>query len=178
MSDGVQPRPIEVRATRDSDSAAISALLADVFGQGRFARSAYRVRERLRIVSPYCRVAICDGRLMASVSFTPLSINNRTGALMLGPVAVARRQANQGHGRRLIAEGLAAARSAGERIVILVGDLDYYGRLGFATVPNGQIIFPGPVDPGRILATELVDGALQDYRGLIVAADAEPPSSQ
>ena len=34
-------------------------------------------------------------------------------------------------------------------LVLLVGDMGYYGRLGFAPVPPHQIRLPGPVDPAR-----------------------------
>ena len=51
-------------------------------------------------------------------------------------------------------------RSAGISLVVLVGDEPYYGKLGFRRIPFGRIILPGPVDPGRLLAAELVPGAL------------------
>ena len=44
---------------------------------------------------------------------------------MLGPLAVARSHANQGHARRLIAEGLLTAATEGQRLVLLVGDVPY-----------------------------------------------------
>ena len=53
---------------------------------------------------------------------------------------------------------------------MLVGDESYYGRFGFKPAPIGQIAFPGPVHPQRILVVELEAGALAKYRGLITAA--------
>ena len=38
---------------------------------------------------------------------------------------------------------------------------------------SGQIAFPGPVNPARILACELAAGALADYRG-VISAEASP----
>ena len=55
-------------------------------------------------------------------------------------------------------------------VVVLVGDKPYYGRFGFEPVPPGQIAFPGPVNPARILARETTPGALQSARGLISAS--------
>ena len=63
-------------------------------------------------------------------------------------------------------QALEAARSSGTALVVLVGDEPYYGRFGFKPVPFGQIVFPGPVNPARILACELKDGACASYRGL------------
>jgi len=64
-------------------------------------------------------------------------------------------------------DGLERARSLDYRLVTLVGDLPYYARAGFGTTLPGHIIFPGPVDPERILHIELVPDALKTYRGLI-----------
>jgi predicted N-acetyltransferase YhbS len=86
---------------------------------------------------------------------------------MLGPLAVAPSHANQGHARRLIVECLAAASAASERLVLLVGDLPYYGRLGFVPVPPGRIRMPGPVDPARLLAKELAPGTLAEVEGVV-----------
>ena len=52
-----------------------------------------------------------------------------------------------------------------ERVVLLVGDEEYYARLGFARVPRGKITMPGPVDPDRLLYCELRPGALAETNG-------------
>jgi predicted N-acetyltransferase YhbS len=51
--------------------------------------------------------------------------------------------------------------------VLLVGDAPYYERLGFRPVPPRQLIMPGPVDPERLLACELLEGALASAKGKI-----------
>ena len=159
---------------RPEDSADIRALHARAFGPGRFARTAYRLREGTAEASPFCRVCRIDGQLAAAVRFTPILIGGRGGALLLGPLAVDPAFANQGHGRGLVATALEAARSAGIALVVLVGDEPYYARLGFRPVPRGQIALPGPVDPDRLLAAELVAGALAGYSGLVSADRAAP----
>jgi predicted N-acetyltransferase YhbS len=53
--------------------------------------------------------------------------------------------------------------------VLLVGDAPYYGPLGFEVIPTGQITLPGPVDPARLLAAELVPGVRDEFRGLAKA---------
>lgn len=158
---------VTVRPVADSDIPAISALHARVFGPGRFVRTAYRVREGLSLRSRFCLV--CEGQreLIAALRFAPVTIGGQSGALMLGPLAVTPERAGQGYGRRLIAEGLAAAKAAGIRLVILVGDEPYYGRFGFKVAPPGRIVMPGPVNPARLLAAELSDGALADVSGLV-----------
>jgi predicted N-acetyltransferase YhbS len=167
---------IITRPAGPEDSADIQALHVRAFGPGRFARTAYRLREGTSEFSAYCRVCRIGGRLVAAVRFTPITIGGRGGALLLGPLAVDPAFANQGHGRGLVGIALEAAREAGIALVLLVGDLPYYARLGFGPVPRGQILLPGPVDPDRLLAVELVPGALAGYRGL-VAADRTPAGS-
>ena len=165
MSSRIVNRPLAV-----AELAAVSALHAEVFGPGRFARTAYRVRERSAPISPFCRGAFtADGRLIAALRLTEIIIGeaHNKGALLLGPLAVDPTYAGQGHGRGLVAEALAAAKDAGIGLVLLVGDEPYYGRLGFAPVPPGQITLPGPVDPRRLLAAELAPGTLADARGLV-----------
>lgn len=163
------------RPASPADAASITTLHASVFGPGRFARTAYRVREGGRAgaspaISPYCRVAIVGSRIIAAVKFAEISIGGTGQALLLGPLVVDTEFKGQGYGRQLVAEGLTAAKDNGIAIVVLVGDEPYYGRLGFAGVAPGQISLPGPADPARILAAALQPDALDRYRGLVVAA--------
>jgi predicted N-acetyltransferase YhbS len=160
---------ILVRQALPEDSADIRALHARAFGPGRFARTAYRLREGTAEVSPFCRVCRIDGQLAAAVRFTPILVGGKGGALLLGPLAVDPAFANQGHGRGLVATALEAARNAGIALVVLVGDAPYYARLGFKRVPHGQIMLPGPVDPERLLAVELAPGMLANFSGLVAA---------
>ncbi len=159
------------RPVAPEDVPLISALHDRVFGPGRFARTAYRVREETpdATVSPFCRLISNGDRLIAAVRMSEIKIGGKAGALMLGPIVVAPEYANQGYGRKLIAEAIEAARGAGVELVVLIGDEPYYGRLGFRPVPMGAITFPGPVDPRRILASELADGALASFTGRVSA---------
>ena len=156
------------RSAEQRDVPAINRLHGRVFGPGRFARTAYRVREGLPLVSPFCRVIELGGEIIAALRLAPVTIGGTGQALMLGPAAVAPEHANLGYARRLIAEAHASAKAAGVRLVVLVGDEPYYGRLGYVPVPRGQITMPGPVNPDRLLALELVPGALAQARGIIL----------
>jgi predicted N-acetyltransferase YhbS len=164
MSPNVTNRPLT-----PADFPAVSRLHAKVFGPGRFTRTAYRVREGAPALSPYCRVALLGDRLVAAVRFTPINIGRVGGALLLGPLAVEPDLAGQGFGKRLIGEALEAAKADGVKLVVLVGDVPYYGRFGFSPVPPGQITLPGPVDPQRLLAAELQPGTLVAFNGVIAA---------
>jgi predicted N-acetyltransferase YhbS len=160
------------RSLTPADLPAVTRLHAKVFGPGRFTRTAYRVREGTPPISPYCRAALLGDRLIAVVRFTPIFIGRMEGALLLGPLAVDPDFAGQGFGKRLIGEAMERAKADGVRLVVLVGDEPYYGRFGFRPVPPGQIVLPGPVDPGRLLAAELEAGALDTFNGLVAAQRA------
>jgi predicted N-acetyltransferase YhbS len=155
------------RAPTASDQAQLDALHDAAFGPGALTRTAYRIREGMSERSPYCRVIEFAGQIIAMARFTPVLVGGRGGAVMVGPVAVDASHANRGLARRLIAEGLDAARAAGQSVAILVGDPPYYARIGFVPVAPGRIVFPGPVDPARLLAIELQPGALQRYGGMV-----------
>jgi predicted N-acetyltransferase YhbS len=159
-----------VRPAALHDAAQIGALHERVFGPGRFARTAYRIREGAPLVSRFCLVSEREDRLIAAVRFTEVTIGGRPGAVLLGPLAVVPDCAGQGFGRQLVSLGLEAAKRAGVRLAVLVGDEPYYGRFGFKPVPADRIRLPGPADPARILAAELEAGALAAYSGVVRAA--------
>lgn len=164
------------RPLMPDDIPLVSALHDRVFGPGRFARTAYRLREAHALAggktSPFCRVAVAGGDLVAALHMTAITIGGRGDALLLGPLAVAPEVAGKGFGRALVTEALDAARASGIQLIVLVGDEPYYGRFGFKPIPPGAITMPGPVNPKRLLAVELAPGALADYRGLVAAAGA------
>jgi predicted N-acetyltransferase YhbS len=153
------------RPERADDSAAIEDLAARAFGPGRFARAAYRLRERAPHVAGLSFVAEHEGELAGSVRLTPITVGDRA-ALLLGPLVVHPDWKGKGCGRGLVKLAVGAARDAGHGLVILVGDLPYYGPLGFRRVePVGAVTLPGPVDPARLLVAELRDGAAAGLAG-------------
>jgi predicted N-acetyltransferase YhbS len=84
---------------------------------------------------------------------------------LLGPLIVEPVFRSQGIGEALVTRSLEAARAAGWKLVHLVGDEPYYGRMGFQRAPKGRISMPGPVDPERLLYCELEPGALAAATG-------------
>jgi predicted N-acetyltransferase YhbS len=156
--------PWAIRPERPEDAPLVEALNESAFGPGRFAKSAYRLREGVSQVDELAFVAVEEGKLRGSVRFWPVMIGSQA-ALMLGPLAVETDQRGRGIGVALMERGLAEARRRGHAFVILVGDEPYYARVGFAKLPPGSIRFPGPVDPSRILGLALQPGAALDLSG-------------
>lgn len=125
------------------------------------------MREGVPPVQALSLCAVVDEQLVGGVRFTAIRIGEDEGGLLLGPLVVDPAVAGKGFGRALVEAGLTRAKAEGFRLVLLVGDMPYYGRFGFEPVPPGQITLPGPVDPARLLALELVPGALQAATGQV-----------
>jgi predicted N-acetyltransferase YhbS len=148
------------------DAPAIERLTARTFGPGRFAKSAYRIREQVEHCLELSFTARIGTLLVGSVRLSPISIGG-TPALLLGPLTVEPPFRDRGIGLALIERALAVARDKGNRLVLLVGDEPYYGKAGFRPVPKARVSMPGPVDPARLLVAELVPGAFEGVAGAI-----------
>jgi predicted N-acetyltransferase YhbS len=148
------------------DVLAIERLHERTFGPGRYARSAYRVREGRRHVLDLSYTARIGSLLVGSVRLTPICIGE-TPALLLGPLTVEPPFREHGVGSALIARALKNAKAKGHTLVVLVGDQPFYGKSGFKRIPNGQVKMPGPVDPARLLVAELKAGAFDGVSGMI-----------
>lgn len=159
---------LTLRPEAPGDADAIERLHERAFGPGRFARTAYRLREGAPHDPALSFAAHVGTLLVGSVRISPIWAG-REKALVLGPLTVEPAFENRGIGAALMTRALDAARARGHSLVLLVGDEPYYRRFGFVPVPPGQLVMPGPVDPRRFLALELSAGALARARGPVKA---------
>ena len=151
-----------------ADGPAIERLNERAFGPGRYAKTAYRLREQVAHSLDLSFTARVGTLLVGSVRMSPVRIGEAS-ALLLGPLTVEPPFRDRGVGQALIARALDEARANGHRLVILVGDEPYYGKTGFKPVPPGRAVMPGPVDPARLLVAELAEGAFDGVSGQIRA---------
>src|SRR5579862_2784668 len=142
--------PFTLEPETPDDEQAILRLNERVFGPGRFARTAYRLREQTAPDLSLSFVARIGPLLVGANAMTPIFIGE-SPALLLGPLIVEPVFRSQGIGEALVNASLEAARQSGGKLVILVGDEPYYGRMGFHRTPPGRVLMPGPVDPARLL---------------------------
>ena len=149
------------------DAAAIERLHERTFGPGRFARTAYRIREGRGHISGLSFTARIGTLLVGSVRLTPIRIGE-TAALMLGPLTVEPPFRQRGVGAALIERALQEAKAKDHGLVVLVGDEPYYAKSGFRKIPKGQVKMPGPVDPERLLVAELKASAFNGVTGTIL----------
>lgn len=155
-----------ILAETADDDAAIERLHERTFGPGRYARTAFRIREGVSHRLDLSFTARIGTLLVGSVRLSPIRIGE-TKALLLGPLTVEPPFRSHGIGRALIERALAASKQAGYRLVVLVGDMPYYRRFGFRQIPKRQVTMPGPVDPARLLVVELEEGAFAVVSGPI-----------
>ena len=157
---------VTILAERPSDAQGIERLHERTFGPGRFVLSAYRLREHVGHRLDLSFTAWIGTLLVGSVRQLPVCIGD-TPALLLGPLTIEPPFRDRGIGKLLLERALKEARTAGQRLVVLVGDEPYYARVGFKTIPRGRVNMPGPVDRDRLLVCELADGAFENVSGAI-----------
>jgi predicted N-acetyltransferase YhbS len=164
--------PWQIRLEASGDAARIEALNADSFGPGRFAKSAYRLREGVSPIATLSFVAVEGDVLRGSVRFWPVRVGGHE-ELLLGPLAVQSDQRGRGIGIALMQAGIAAAQQGPWRGILLIGDEPYYTRVGFSRLPPGRVRFPGPVDQNRILGLSLKAGELLNLSGEVRRGEIE-----
>ena len=87
-----------------------------------------------------------DEALVGAAVFSRLVYDrDERSVFVLGPVAVSTALQRQGIGGALIRHGLEVLRTAGVHIVIVYGDPDYYGRVGFAPITETFAAAPFPL---------------------------------
>jgi predicted N-acetyltransferase YhbS len=173
---GRQETPIEIRSEGRSDTAARERLLDAAFGASRFAKTSERLREGRVPADGLAFVASVGGRMIGTIRLWSVTAGRDRPCLLLGPLAVAADAQNQGVGGALMRHALRKAASLRHGAVLLVGDAAYYSRFGFSAESTGALRMPGPCEQDRLLACELVPGALDGARGMIAAG--RPPRSR
>ena len=124
-----------------ADAVLRERLLHAAFGQGRFRKTAEKLRR---------------GFMPAEgLAFTTLD--------------EAGHRRNEGLGAMMMRRGLAQAQWLGHKAVILVGDEPYYRRFGFGAEAVARLTLPGPVERARFLGLALEPGALHGAEGLVTA---------
>ena len=130
-------------------AAEIEALLHRAFGPGRFAKVSERVREFAEFAPELSFCAVEDGKVVGTVRMWRVRVG-RQPIVFLGPLAVEESERRHGLGALLVERACEATQAAGEAAVVLVGDVPYFQRVGFAVAADVKL--PGPVDPGRVLS--------------------------
>lgn len=161
---------ISLRQERPTDVEAREALLDNAFGDTRTRKTSQRLRDG-RLPAEGLSLIAADGRrVIGTARLWSVACATGHSALLLGPVAVESSCRNRGIGASLVRRALRDARRLGHGAVILVGDAPYYSRFGFTGEKAAGLTLPGPFERHRLLALELVPGALDGAAGRVRAA--------
>src|SRR6516164_593955 len=163
--------PFAIRAERTSDVIAREALLDACFGENRHTRTSQRLRDGRVPAEGLAFSAVVRGRLVGTLRLWHVSAGG-VPALVLGPLAVDSAYRKLGVGAALMVHAIAAATARGHRAVLLLGDAPYYSRFGFSAEKAKELALPGAFERERLLALELVPGALDGAWGMIVPTGA------
>ncbi|MEI9409017.1 N-acetyltransferase [Mesorhizobium salmacidum] len=153
-----------------ADVAAREALLDRAMGPKRKTKSSEKLRRGRRPSEGLAFVARdASGGLAGTVRLWDVTLGEGGPALLLGPLAVDPSLKSAGIGSALMRHAIAEAARLGHAAILLVGDEPYYGRFGFSAARTGALAMPGPYERHRLLALELVEGALDGAQGTLKA---------
>lgn len=129
----------------------IAKLYARAFGPARFVKAAHFLR--VGNVCDYELSSVCKfgDKIIGACRMWHIKDSHGNSAVFLGPIAVEKQYRDLNVGHELVDICLAACKKSGIKIVLLVGDYDYFSRFGFEKVPFGQVAMPLPVMDNRIL---------------------------
>lgn len=165
MARGSERPEVQMRPEEPRDHAAVATIVEAAFGQPAEAElvRALRGGSGIRI----SMVAAEEGRVIAHVFFSPVTIDGRSTPRCLGlaPLAVAPDRQRSGAGGALMRAGFEACREAGAVAVFVLGHPSYYPRFGFAPAfPRGLRYSPAAIEEA-FMVLELEPGALEGVTG-------------
>jgi glycogen operon protein len=129
----------DVRTEGPEDRAAVHDVVARAFGQTDEADLIEAMRGDPAWIDGFSVVGVRDGRVVGHALLTRLPVGADPG-LALAPVAVAPEAQRTGVGSAMVRELVRRAEAAGERLIVVVGEPDYYRRFGFAPAADLGVV--------------------------------------
>jgi len=118
-------------------------------------------------------VAVIDSRIAGHGIFTHCRVGDAAVAL-LGPLAVDPPYQRRGIGSAIVRDGLSRLREIGTQAVCVLGDPNYYGRLGFAREDAIDAPYPLPDEWADAWQSLMLDDAERVGKGVL----SVPPAWQ
>ena len=115
-------------------------------------------------------VAMEEGSIVGHSAFSPITINaedQTISAIGLGPIAVSPERQRSGIGSRLVEAGLGEIKRLGHKIVIVLGNPEFYSRFGFLPARKFGIRWQFDVPDDVFMVKELCEHALQGVKGIV-----------
>jgi putative acetyltransferase len=156
-----------IRDERPTDLGAIRAVNLAAFDRREEADLVDALRMRAApIVS---MVAEVEGAIAGHIMFSPVTIEGRVDAGIMGlaPMAVVPARQRRGIGSALVRAGLERCREIGCRALVVLGHAAYYPRFGFVPASRFGIRCEYDVRDDVFMAIELAPGALGRTGGVV-----------
>ena len=157
---------LELRPETSADRAGVRRVVEAAFAQPQEADlvEALHAAGAVRL----SMVAERAGEVIAHVLFSPVEIHGEAGvhaALGLAPMAVLPEHQRSGVGTALVRASMTRLKSAGQRLVVVLGHPTYYPRFGFVPARTLGITCEYDVPDDVFMVCELVPGALLGVSG-------------
>ena len=154
-----------IRPERPEEFQAIELLIREAFltaevSDGDEHRFAARRRADGNYLPGLALVAELGGRIAGHIMLTRFVLRDATAVLLVAPLSVAAEHRRRGIGTALLREGLRRGAKAGYAAALLLGDPDYYGRVGFRPSAGFGIRCADAIPERYVQVLELVPGAL------------------
>ena len=144
-------KAFEIKVDAPQHDGEVGALYAHIFGPGRHAKAAARLREGAQNWRDGSCIALENGVIIGACKLWPVETNLGDKVLFLGPIGVSPQARKAGIGRHMLNTCLEACDRLAPLPIVLVGDHAYFAPFGFQVVPAGALVLPGPADSRRIL---------------------------
>ena len=106
----------------------------------------HELRNDKSFISNLAYVIEDNGEIIGHINYSTGFIdsgNEKTDAVVLGPIAIRKDRQNQGFGSRLIEHTLSLAEKDGIPYIFVVGDENYYQRFGFISASEYGLYLEG-----------------------------------
>ena len=156
-----------IRTEAPADILAIDRLLKSVFETDAEAKLVMSLRENSHLTLSL--VACSDeGEVIGHTMFSPVMLDGTDHNWQgLAPLAVKEEFRKQGIGETLVKEGLSSLHEFGYPACVVLGEPNYYSRMGFKSASQFDLTCAWEVPAGAFQAVELASGAFDEHSGVI-----------
>lgn len=128
----------------------------------------HKIRQHQDYIPELSRIALVDGKIIGAIFYTKSFVkdtNKEHEVLTFGPLCVNPIWQGMGIGEALLTETAQLAREKGHLGIIIIGEPDYYPRLGFKTCDHYGITTKDGKNFDAFMALELSKDSLKNISG-------------
>lgn len=161
-----------IRVEIPVDAPAIDSLLRRTFAASREANLVQQLREQGLLTLGMVAVREETAEVIGYIAFSPVTLQGEDPLwVSLSPLAVALPFQRQGVGRALVQEGLNSLNEFSYQAVVVLGEPEYYGQLGFEPAAKYHLHCRWPGTEQAFQIYPLERSTLQGARGLVEYAE-------